>query len=310
MLPEVVWSRLHVDHAINFMGSNWLVMVDALSKYPCIHQTSSVSAKSTIEILEVEFAHFGYPHTVVTDNAATFTGEEFQEWCRSRGITHLKGAPYHPATNGQAERLVQTFKQALRKSTLPPRAALQEFLMQYRRTPDANGYSPSELLHGRRIRTKVDTLFPSPAHTAEGRQSKAVQPQQQQMVAAVACTFQEGDACYAKYYGPRRDRTLRWVPAVVTRRLGSRTFIVKVAPCGPRWKRHIDQLQRRYTSEEDLEPAEDVTPDSRTVPCYVASKEEQRPKSSENHPETNLPRRSRRPRQPRRYFDIEGYASR
>ena len=40
MLPEKSWSRLHLDHAINFMGKDWLVITDAYSKYPCIHPTS------------------------------------------------------------------------------------------------------------------------------------------------------------------------------------------------------------------------------------------------------------------------------
>jgi hypothetical protein len=48
MIPEKPWSRLHLDHAINFLGSNWLVLIDAYSKYPCVHSTSSVSSKSTI----------------------------------------------------------------------------------------------------------------------------------------------------------------------------------------------------------------------------------------------------------------------
>ena len=72
MMPEKPWSRLHLDHAINFLGRNWLVLVDAYSKYPCIHPTTSTSSKSTTAILEQEFAHFGYPHTLVTDNATTF----------------------------------------------------------------------------------------------------------------------------------------------------------------------------------------------------------------------------------------------
>ena len=54
-----------------------------------------------------------------------------------------------------------------------PRAALQEFLMQYRRTPLADTYSPSELLNGRQIRTKIDVLLPSPAHLAQGKQVRA-----------------------------------------------------------------------------------------------------------------------------------------
>ena len=106
MLPERPWSRVHIDHAINFMGRNWLLLTDAFSKYPCIHPTASLSTKATIDILEMEFAHFGYPYTVVSDNAATFKSDEFQNWCRERGIIHLTGAPYHPATNGAVERLV------------------------------------------------------------------------------------------------------------------------------------------------------------------------------------------------------------
>ena len=172
MMPEKPWSRLHLDHAINFLGRNWLVLVDAYSKYPCIHPTTSTSSKSTTAILEQEFAHFGYPHTLVTDNATTFMSQEFQAWCKQRGIVHLTGAPYHPATNGAAERLIQSFKQALRKSSLPPKEALQEFLMQYRRIPFASGLSPSKLLNGRRIRTKIDTLVPSIPHLLQGRQSR------------------------------------------------------------------------------------------------------------------------------------------
>ena len=169
MLPKKPWSRIHLDHAINFMESNWLVIVDSYSKYPCIHPTTSVSSKATTDLLEQDFAHFGYPHTIVTDNSSSFLSSEFQSWCQERGIVHLTGAPYHPATNGAAERLEQTFKQALTKS---PKSALQEFLMQYRRTPLSLSYSPSELLNGRQIRAKIDVLLPSPAHIAQGKQAK------------------------------------------------------------------------------------------------------------------------------------------
>lgn len=69
---------------------------------PSIH-VSILSTKETTELLEQDFAHFGYPHTIVTDNATSFVSEEFQAYCRERGITNLTGTPYHPATNGAAE---------------------------------------------------------------------------------------------------------------------------------------------------------------------------------------------------------------
>ena len=51
MMPEKPWSRIHVDHAITFMGNNWLIVADAYSKYPCIHQTSSTSTQATTTLL-------------------------------------------------------------------------------------------------------------------------------------------------------------------------------------------------------------------------------------------------------------------
>ena len=260
MMPEKPWSRLHLDHAINFLGRNWLVLVDAYSKYPCIHPTTSTSSKSTTAILEQEFAHFGYPHTLVTDNATTFMSQEFQAWCKQRGIVHLTGAPYHPATNGAAKRLIQSFKQALRKSSLPPKEALQEFLMQYRRIPFASGLSPRELLNGRRIRTKIDTLVPSIPHLLQGRQSKQASKhsnaEDSEVVSKVEHHYSLGDPCYALYFGPRRDRDPRWVPAIVTKVHGTRSVNVRVIPRGPTWRRHLDQLRPRYGSDQDDDPCE------------------------------------------------------
>eukprot|EP00731_Ephydatia_muelleri_P038393 Em0743g4a len=252
MLPEKPWSRVHVDHAINFLGSNWLVLIDAYSKNPCIHPTTSTSTKFTTELLEQDFAQFGYPHTIVSDNATSFSSEEFQSWCRERGITHLTGAPYHPTTNGAAERLVQTFKQAL-----PPRAALQEFLIQHRRTPRSEGYSPSELLNGRQIRTKIDVLLPSPAHAAQGKQAKeATRSQAQEAPNRVAPIYSVGTPCYALYCGPRREKDPRWVPAVVTKVYGSHSVSVRVCPRVWHWRRHIEQLRPRYGVQEDADPGE------------------------------------------------------
>ena len=119
----------------------------------------------------------------------------------------------------------KSFKQSLRKSTLSPKAALHEFLLQYRRTPLDSGYSPSELLNGRQIRCKLDTLFPSPAHIAQGKQAKqASKPQWMELrepVSRLVHQYKVGAPCYALYCGPRRNRQPRWVPAVVTKAFGT-----------------------------------------------------------------------------------------
>ena len=128
---------------------------------------------------------------------------------------------------------MQTFKQALRKSSLPPRTALQEFLMQYRRTPTTNGYSPSEMLNSRQLRTKIDTLLPSPAHILRAKQNQiSSRSEPPTRVAKMDNVFNVGDAVYALYFGPRQDKNARWVPAVVTKRKGTRSFNVRVYQFG------------------------------------------------------------------------------
>ena len=301
MFPEKPWSRVHVDHAINFLGSNWLVLTDAYSNYPCIHQTSSTSSKATIDLLEEDFAHFGYPHTLVSDNATTFTSEEFQEWCKSRGIVHLTGAPYHPVTNGAAERLVQTFKSSLTKSATPPRASLQRFLMQYRRTPLLCGYSPSELLNGRQIRTPIDVLVPSPAHQAQERQNKQAAKAAQRLAGRSCSQYRVGTPCYALYCGPRRDKDPRWVPAVVTKVRGARSVCVRVYPKGPIWRRHVEQLRPRYVSAEDVEPGETPTSSVERGHLSNGGAEEaspQRKDQDSSSAETSAKRKRRNPRMP------------
>ena len=151
----------------------------------------------------------------MTDNASTFHSEVFQSWCKECGITHLIGAPYHPATNGAAERLVQTFKQALRKSSFAAKQALQKFLMQYRqtRTPTSCGYSPCELLMSWQIRTWIDSLLPSPAHIAQGKQTKVTsKPQTPPESGSVAKKLRSPNSTRKEIHSTPRDLVKTNIP--------------------------------------------------------------------------------------------------
>lgn len=62
--------------------------------------------------------------------------DEFTEFLKRNEITHITSAPYHPSSNGLAERAVQSFKQGMKKFTqgnLTDRLA--RFLYHYRNTP-------------------------------------------------------------------------------------------------------------------------------------------------------------------------------
>jgi len=97
------------------------------------------------------FATHGLPRTVVSDNGSVLISSEFENFQQKNGIRHIRTALYHPASNGLAERAVQTLKQGLKKLTdgcLDTK--LFRFLFQYRITPHTTtGQTPAQLLMGR-----------------------------------------------------------------------------------------------------------------------------------------------------------------
>jgi transposase InsO family protein len=91
------------------------ILVDAHSKWPGVVKMSigSTTTSHTIGALRQMFSRFGIPKQLVTDNGPQFTSNEFNRFCKRQGIRHTLSPPYHPRTNGQAERFVQSFKQAV-----------------------------------------------------------------------------------------------------------------------------------------------------------------------------------------------------
>ena len=68
-------------------------------------------------------------------------------WCRRREITQPMGASYHSSTNGLVEQIVKAFKQSIQKWLIPPKEALQQFLMLYRLAPWSTDLAPCEVLY-------------------------------------------------------------------------------------------------------------------------------------------------------------------
>ena len=70
----------------------------------------------------------------------------------------------------------------------------------------------------------------------------------------MAVTYNVDSPCYALYYGPRREKDPRWVPAVVMKRFGTRSVNIRVVPRGGTWRCHVEQLCPRYVDQEDTDP--------------------------------------------------------
>ena len=78
---------------------------------------TTVTSSATISKLKVLFAQFGLPDTIVSDNGASLITTEFESYLTQHGIRHITLSPYHPVSNGLAERAVQLVKNGLKKDT-------------------------------------------------------------------------------------------------------------------------------------------------------------------------------------------------
>ena len=76
---------------------------------------NSSTTPATIEKLRGVFATHGLPVILVSDNGPSFISEDFKAFMKFNGIQHIFTAPYHPSSNGQAERTVRTFKEVMKK---------------------------------------------------------------------------------------------------------------------------------------------------------------------------------------------------
>ena len=242
--PSKPWSRIHVDYAGPLENKMFLIIVDAYSKWMEVHATSSSTSATTIELLRKSFASLGLPEVLVSDNATTFTSEEFAEFTKKNGIRHVRSPPYHPSSNGLAERAVQTVKEGLMRckaGSLETR--LSKFLLRYRITPHSSvGSSPAELMWGRTLRSKLDLLRPD-------IEQRAQQAADRQKMAHDSHSFQRqfavNETVYARNYGSGP----RWLSGTVVGLQGTAMYRVRLLD-NREIVRHIDQLRPRVSSGE------------------------------------------------------------
>ncbi|XP_040164895.1 uncharacterized protein K02A2.6-like [Anopheles arabiensis] len=200
------WQRIHVDYAGPMEGEYYFLVVDSYSKWPEIIPTRQTTAQATVQMLRGLCARFGIPETVVSDNGTQFTSSEFRDFCMENGIHHVRTAPYHPQSNGQAER------------NTPNRILDQK--------------SPGEMMLNRKVRTSLEMLRPS------FRDIRPADP----VVAdeATRRSFSINDRVYAKRYH-RND--WEWVSGVVDKRVGNVMYMVKID--GKTLRYHVNQLRMR-----------------------------------------------------------------
>ena len=258
--PAKPWQRIHVDYAGPFLNKMFIIIIDAHSKWPEVYEMTTTTSKSTIDVLRHVFASHGLPLQLVSDNGPQFTSVEFAQFLRENGVKHIYSAPYHPASNGLAERFVRTFKQAMKAAEAQPlsvRAKLENFLLGYRSTPHATtGRTPASLFLQRDLRTRLHLLRPSFEEQVVDHQAtqKKYHDQHSRTRELVV-----GQSVMAKNFATG----VKWVPGVIIQRQSPLSYTVQT-DTGLQWKRHIDNLRDHTvsvsTAADDVTSTDDLDP--------------------------------------------------
>lgn len=239
--PAQPWERLHIDYAGPLEGRMLLVVVDAHSKWIEVGVSQTSTSATTIGHLRRMFATHGLPKALASDNGPAFTSNEFADFLAANGIRHIRTAPYHPSSNGQAERAVQVVKQGLARQSGSLEERLAKFLLSYRVTPHTTtGAPPCQLLMGRALQTRLDRLYPAVEDKVHMRQEQQANsrdgPRRMRQ-------FSVGDLVYALKAQGSQSRT-EWCAGVVIAKTGPLSYMCDMEGMGIR-RYHVDQLRER-----------------------------------------------------------------
>ena len=200
------------------------------------------------------FARYGLPNKLVSDNGPQFISYEFEDLMKSNGILHIKSAPYHPQTNGEAERFVQTFKHYLTKvkfhklSSKELDEGILRFLATYRCVPHSiTEMSPSLLMYGRQIRRHLDLLRPTnkvdSKNIAKSNDCK------------VTSNYEVGEIVYFRNYTDK----IRWYKGEISEQIGNLNF--RISYENKMIKRHISQIRKCNSNENEVIENDHELPD-------------------------------------------------
>lgn len=152
-LPERPWQLIATD-LFELNKNTYLLIVDYYSRYvEVITLHKNTSSVAVIQALKTIFARHGIPDEVRSDNGPQYHCKEFVQFAKAWGFKHTTSSPRYPQSNGEVERAVRTVKDILKKEDDPTKA-----LLAYRATPLASGYSPAELLMGRKIKSTIPIM--------------------------------------------------------------------------------------------------------------------------------------------------------
>ena len=135
----------------SWKSNNYLLVVDHMSGYSFVENLQkSTKCKKVIEKFRLLTLTYGFPCQVRYDKGPQF-GQEFEMFLKDINIEPQPSSANNPCSNGLAESAVCNTKILLRKS-IEEKSSYAEMLCHFNQAPREDGYSPSKLFYGKRMR--------------------------------------------------------------------------------------------------------------------------------------------------------------
>lgn len=232
------FSRIHADF-FYFNKKTFLVVVDSHTKWVEVeHMRYGTDHNKVIKIFHSIFARYGLPDVLVTDGGPPFNSGIFTSFFEKQGIKVMKSPPYHPKSNGQAERIVRLVKNVFKKFLIDPDIRkldtdeqISLFIMNYRNTclGEDNKF-PSERLLSYKPKVLVDLL--NPKHNFRKNLTKSDDDQQNLGCKSSDTTsknfssLEKGDLIY--YKNINKSDARNWLPAKFLKHISSNILQVSL----------------------------------------------------------------------------------
>lgn len=141
-----------------------IVATEYLTRWPEARAVPDATAETLAKfIFEEIVCRHGTPKVILSDQGRNFISDMIRILCERFLIKHKFSSPYHPQTNGMVERFNRTLCESLAKvkGTDDWDIYIPAVLLAYRTKRHATtGYTPFQLIYGRRATLPVETLIP------------------------------------------------------------------------------------------------------------------------------------------------------
>ncbi|XP_053686710.1 uncharacterized protein K02A2.6-like [Sabethes cyaneus] len=126
------------------------------SRYAITRPVKSTSFTNTRKILDEVFDREGFPEAIKTDNGPPFNGEEYKQYCASRGIRTIFSTPFFPQQNGLAESFMKVVNRAMSTACTNGTSYVEELQAAVHAynaaTHSITKFPPEEIMLGRKVK--------------------------------------------------------------------------------------------------------------------------------------------------------------